>query len=148
MNLNINDDNIGLTLGILPPKVVVPEKDHNKLLNRDLPNQHPIKSIEGLKENGEGTKFLSDDGTYKDLTELVLKILKEQGLISSSLTEEEIQALNNMTCEIDENGNLIINYNDEVLNISFSIEDKNLIVTENIDANFSINETGEMEVSY
>ncbi|MBO5143036.1 MAG: hypothetical protein J6C46_08655, partial [Clostridia bacterium] len=66
-NMNVEGETKELNLGILPPKVVVSEKDHNKLLNRDLPNQHPIKSIEGLEENGDGTKFLSDDGTYKEV---------------------------------------------------------------------------------
>ena len=66
-NMNVEGESKELNLGILPPKVVVSEKDHSKLLNRDLPNQHPIKSIEGLEENGDGTKFLSDDGTYKEV---------------------------------------------------------------------------------
>lgn len=49
-NMNVEGETKELNLGILPPKVVVSEKDHSKLLNRDLPNQHPIKAIEGLKE--------------------------------------------------------------------------------------------------
>lgn len=66
-NMNVEGESKKLNLGILPPKVVITDKDHSKLLNRDLPNQHPIKSIEGLIENGDGTKFLSDDGTYKEV---------------------------------------------------------------------------------
>ena len=101
-------------------------------------------SIDVVQKNDE--LLLKIDESF--LKYFVKETLKEEGLLDSSLTLIEIEALNNMICEIDENGELLINYDDEVLNISFSIEDKNLIVTENIDANFSINENGEMEVSY
>ena len=39
-------------------KVETATKDHDKLDNRDLPDQHPIKAITGLEESLEG---LSDD---------------------------------------------------------------------------------------
>lgn len=38
------------TLGKGVTRVVTVVNEHDKLIGRDLPNQHPINSIEGLKE--------------------------------------------------------------------------------------------------
>ena len=69
--------------------------------------------------------------------------------IDSTLTEEQIEAINNMSCNIDENGNLQMNYDDSVLAINFEIEDGNLIAETNVDSiSFNINSNGEMEAIY
>ena len=47
------------------------------------------------------------------------------------------------------NEELILEYDDEILNIDFTIEEGNLIVTNNVTGlDFSINENGEMEARY
>ena len=44
---------------------------------------------------------------------------------------------------------LILEYDDEVLNVDFSIENKNLIVTNNVTGlDFNINENKELEAIY
>lgn len=53
-----------------------------------------------------------------------------------------------MECTIDEKGELSITYDDTILDLDFQIEDGNLIVYNNINATFSINENGELEVIY
>lgn len=84
-----------------------------------------------------------------DFKQTVINILIEYGLINlSNLTQEQTKALNEMQCSIDENGTLNITYDDTVLDLKFQIEDKNLIINNNINATFSINDNGEMEVYY
>lgn len=60
--------------------VRVPERDHNKLENRDEANQHPIKAISGLR---------------KELTGLNTELSKKVGA-ESVLSNAEIQAILNM----------------------------------------------------
>jgi len=68
--------------------------------------------------------------------------------VTTSLTEEQINAINNMNITTD-NGEIIINYDDETLDFDFNIENENLIVENNVnELDFNINENGEMEVSY
>lgn len=64
------------------------------------------------------------------------------------LTSKQIEALENMSVSIVD-GELVFDYDEEVLDFTFNIEDGNLIVNNNeafID--FNINESNEMEVSY
>lgn len=69
------------------------------------------------------------------------------GSITAELTQEQINAVNNMIVTMDEN--LILEYDDQILKIDFKIEDNNLVVTNNvIGLDFSINENGEMEAIY
>lgn len=98
----------------------------------------------------DGESVLDEDGiAHIDLSQIVVDILIEYGLLKlDELTEEQIQALNDMECVIDENGELNITYDESVLNLDFQIENKNLIVNNNINATFSINDNEEMEVSY
>ena len=85
----------------------------------------------------------------KQIRQVVIDILVEYGLINlESLTEEQRQALNEMECTIDENGELSITYDEKILNLDFQIEDGNLIIDNNINATFNINENGELEVNY
>ena len=68
--------------------------------------------------------------------------------IDGGLTEEQIQAINNMNISIANNG-LIIEYDETVLDLDFSIEDNNLIVTNNVEEiDFNINQNEELEVLY
>ena len=47
-------------------KVETSVKEHNKLLNRDLPNQHPVEAITGLSDTLDGlTTGLSDETTAR-----------------------------------------------------------------------------------
>ena len=89
-------------------------------------------------------------GSSADIRATVIDILVEYGLIElEGLTSEQIQAINNMICEIDENGNLKIDYDDTLLAINFEIENGNLIVENNVDSlSFNINNNGEMEAIY
>ena len=91
-----------------------------------------------------------------DGTNLVIELSNNQTLIidiseyigTTELTQEQINAINNMNVSI-ENGEIILEYDDKVLDINFSLEDKNLIVDDNLNgADFNINENGEMEVLY
>ena len=93
---------------------------------------------------------------YLDGTNLVIELSNNQTLIidiseyigTTELTQEQINAINNMNVSI-ENGEIILEYDDKVLDINFSLEDKNLIVDDNLNgADFNINENGEMEVLY
>lgn len=64
------------------------------------------------------------------------------------LNDETIEAINNMKVSM-ENDELVLEYNDTVLNLDFSIENGELIVDDNVEeADFNINQNGEMEVSY
>lgn len=69
------------------------------------------------------------------------------GSVTTELTQEQINAVNNMIATMD--GDLILEYDDEVLKVDFKIEDNNLVVTNNVTGlDFSINENGEMEAIY
>lgn len=69
------------------------------------------------------------------------------GSVIAGLTEEQKEAINNMVATI--NGDLILEYDDEVLDVEFKIEEDNLIITNNVAGlDFSINENGEMEAIY
>ena len=117
--------------------------DYNLLFNKP--------SINGVELIGNKTldelEISCDCG---DVRSIVISILAEYGLIQlEGLTSEQIAAINNMSCDIDENGNLEINYDDTVLAINFEIENGNLIAETNIDnISFNINSNGEMEAIY
>ncbi len=76
----------------------------------------------------------------------IIKVI-QGGVPQEGLTEKQIQAINEMIVTTDEN--LVLTYDDEVLNVDFTIEDNNLIVTNNVTGlDFNINENGEMEAIY
>ena len=73
----------------------------------------------------------------------------ENLIIKKYLELDAIEAINNMSAEINENGELIINYDSDKLNINYEIIDGNLFFTDNtglIDS--SINKDYELEVIY
>ena len=97
----------------------------------------------------DGVSVVEDKIANIQLKQEVINVLVEYGLITlGSLTDEQIQALNEMECIIDENGELSITYNESALDLGFEIKDGNLIIDNNINATFSINENGELEVIY
>lgn len=105
----------------------------------ELSNKPRINGVELI-----GNKSLDDLGVRN----YVVQILIDYGLIGGGeLTPEQIAALNEMTCEVNQDGNLIITYNENVLDISFVIDDKNLIIDNNINAVFNINNNN-LEVTY
>lgn len=93
---------------------------------------------------------------YLEGTTLIIVLSNGQELsidlssyIDSTLTEEQIEAINNMSCEIDENGNLQMNYDDSTLAVNFKIEYGDLIAETNVGGlSFNINSDGEMEAIY
>lgn len=76
----------------------------------------------------------------------ILSLLKS--IENDTLTTEQIKALDNMVIS-SSNDELILEYDDEVLDVDFNIANQDLIVTNNVTAlNFSINKNGEMEAIY
>jgi hypothetical protein len=76
----------------------------------------------------------------------IIKVI-QGGTVTTELSEEQIQAINEMIATVNEE--LTIEYDDEILDIDFVIEDNNLIVTNNVTGlDFNINENGEMEAVY
>lgn len=64
------------------------------------------------------------------------------------LTPEQIAALNAMGFNIRPDGILTVTYDVRILDVDFRIQGEDLIVDNNIDATFNINNNGEMEVTY
>ena len=127
------------------------------LLKKWLAN-NPLEAVFlSLNPTEEEEIELPDITTYKGMTKIEIDtktqpsnmevVYKGKPVIISELTEEEIEAINNMSISNDENG-LSIAYADDVLDIDFNIQDSELIITNYTNANFSINENGEMEVDY
>lgn len=64
------------------------------------------------------------------------------------VTDEKINAIKNMKVYI-EDGNLIFEYDDEILKLNFSLENGDLIVENSMTGlDFNINENGELEAIY
>lgn len=104
-----------------------------------LTNKPSVNGVELI-----GNKTLEQLGVRN----FVIQILIEYGLIGGGeLTPEQIQALNEMTCVINNDGDLVINYDEQVLNISFSKPGVDLIMDNNINAVFYINNNN-LEVTY
>lgn len=105
----------------------------------ELSNKPRINGVELI-----GNKSLDELG----VRDYVVQILIDYGLIGGGgLTPEQIAALNEMSCVITQEGNLVITYDANILNIAFSIETVNLIMENNINAVFIINNNN-LEVTY
>lgn len=92
-----------------------------------------------------GNKTLEDLG----VREFVIAILREYGLIADDpLTPEEIAALEAMEVEITQDGDLTITYDNQILDLDFEIVGDDLYVNNDIKATFSINNNGELTVTY
>jgi hypothetical protein len=118
-----------------------------------------ISSNECLEGNiGVGIRTIQIKEHYLEDTNLIL-VFEDNSKISidiseyiktnGELTEEQIKAINEMVCEISNNGELYITYDDTVLDIDFNIENGELIVEDNEEnIEFTINEKKEMEAIY
>lgn len=105
-----------------------------------------VKAIEGVKEDLT-TELTEQNEIIITQSSIIEEILKELGILDD-LTDEQITALENMIISI-ENGELVFEYNDDILNIDFNIENENLIVTNGeTKIDFKINENKELEVFY
>lgn len=92
-----------------------------------------------------GNKTLEELG----VREFVIAILREYGLIADDpLTPEEIAALEAMEVEITQDGDLTITYDNQILDLDFEIVGDDLYVNNGIKATFSINNNGELTVTY
>ena len=92
-----------------------------------------------------GNKTLEDLG----VREFVIAILREYGLIADDpLTPEEIAALEAMEVEITQDGDLTITYDSQILDLDFEIVGDDLYIDNGIKATFSINNNGELTVTY
>lgn len=70
MDINIENNNLEVSLSQSSSGGTL---DHAQLINRDANDQHPISAITGLIVSGDGTKFLTDDGQYKELPDYAKK---------------------------------------------------------------------------
>lgn len=105
----------------------------------ELPNKPRINGVELI-----GNKSLDELGVRN----YVVQILIDYGLIGGGeLTPEQIAALNEMSCVITQEGNLVITYDADVLDIAFRRESVNLIMDNNINAVFNINNNN-LEATY
>jgi hypothetical protein len=128
-------------------------KQNNSRLNiNNIDLSSILNTINKLPSSGE----VNVKEHYLEGTNLVIELSNNQTLIidiseyigTSGLTEEQIEAINNMTVSI-ENGELIFEYDDTVLDIDFNIENGELIVEDNEEnIEFTINENKEMEAIY
>lgn len=92
-----------------------------------------------------GNKTLEELG----VREFVIAILREYGLIADDpLTPEEIAALEAMEVEITQDGDLTITYDNQILDLDFEIVGDDLYIDNGIKATFSINNNGELTVTY
>lgn len=92
-----------------------------------------------------GNKTLEELG----VREFVIAILREYGLIADDpLTPEEIAALEAMEVEITQDGDLTITYDNQILDLDFEIVGDDLYINNGIKATFSINNNGELTVTY
>ena len=109
-----------------------------------------IPSISGLDKHVTGIRLENKILilSFNDETELSVDLSPlSNGSVLEELTEEQIKAINEMIAIAGEE--LILEYDNDVLDIDFTIEDNNLIVTNNVaKLNFNINENGEMEAIY
>lgn len=124
---------------LLEPEAVVIGGGGGCCNYNELSNKPRINGVELI-----GNKTLDQLGVRN----FVIQILIEYGLIGGGeLTPEQIQALNEMTCVINNDGDLIITYDNAVLDISFSKSGDDLIIDNNTNAVFYINNNN-LEVTY
>ena len=85
--------------------------------------------------------------TFIDGTVYTIDLKSYSGDDITGLTQEQIEAINNMVAILGED--LVLEYDDKMLDIEFKIENGNMIVTNNVTGlDFSINKNGEMEAMY
>lgn len=116
MDINIENNNLEVSLSQSSSGGTL---DHAQLINRDAKNQHPIEAITGLTRAGDGSKFLSDDGTYKKIeTDIEIKTINNQSLLGEgniniedfimiNSPDEEPELKEKLLSAIDEDGNIV-----------------------------------------
>lgn len=105
-------------------------------------NNVKINAVKIKEHYLEGTNLIL---VLPDSSKLTLDI---SSYIDGGLTEEQIEAINNMTFTIDSE-NLIIEYDETVLDLDFSMDGENLTIENDVDGvDFNINQNGELEVLY
>lgn len=128
-------------------------QQHNSRLNvNNIDLSSILNTINKLPTSGE----VKVKEHHLEGTNLVIELSNNKILIidiseyigTSGLTEEQIEAINNITVSI-ENGELTFEYDNTVLDIDFNIENGELIVEDNEEnIEFTINENKEMEAIY
>lgn len=113
--------------------------DLNNLFNKV--NNLPDKvTVENHYLEGQNVVIVFSDGSklFVDIS----------SYIGGGLTEQQIEAINNMNITI-ENDELIIDYDETILGFDFILQNNNLIVDNTINGtDFNINESKELEVLY
>ena len=100
---NTSFQNIKVENGTVSGSTVPGTTDHSKLINRDLPNQHPISAITGLEEQFIGVaKLYIGSGSMPDDYNIQIDPNGESGdfntkvILSNTMTKEEVvSAINN-----------------------------------------------------
>lgn len=149
-----------------PAKVELIKNENKYIINMDIPRGRPGRDGKD-GSNGSGGGGSSSGGSIDDVvvdgesvvsngianievTAIIRNVLIAYGLITGELTQREKEAINNMSLVIDENGYLLMDYDDVLLDINYSINsDGELLFTENrglIDS--KINNDEELEVIY
>ena len=148
---------------------IIPEEEL-EISNIELDTEKVYPELENIEitPSGKEQKFKSEKYGYNEITVKAIKI-KEHYLDNKNLilvfndnsklsidiseyigevTDEKINAIKNMKVYI-EDGNLIFEYDDEILKLNFSLENGDLIVENSMTGlDFNINENGELEAIY
>ena len=103
-----------------------------------------------ISESSNGVTFECDRVPQNDLTFRISSFnVSKKDEPSGGLTPEQIEAINQMETYINNNGELMLDYNDSVLDINFEINGRNLYVDNNIEQlDFNINSNNELEAIY
>lgn len=116
--------------------------DLKNLFNKinDLPNK---VAVEKHYLEGQNIIIVLTDGSK------IIVDISEYIVTSGELTQEQIEAINNMEFFISADGDLIADYDDTLLDIEFFIDEGLLIANNNEEKlDFTINDLGEMEAIY
>lgn len=106
-------------------------------------DESKIKSLKTIQLVNKDLVF-----TFTDESKISVDLSSLCGGSSGGLTSSQINAIENMRL-FTEDKNLAIYYDENELPINFYMEDKNLIVDEDIDDfEFNVNDDGELEINY
>jgi hypothetical protein len=111
--------------------------------------------VQGIFEGGTDTSdatataedILLGETAYVNGAKITGAIETYDGSIADTITEEQIKAIHETSIVLGDE--LQISYDETVLDISFSMQDGNLIIDDNMEsATFRINDNKELEVEY
>lgn len=101
-----------------------------------------VNAVKIIEHYLEGTNLIL---VLPDSSKLTLDV---SSYIDGGLTQEQIEAINNMTVSLEDNI-LVIDYDETILDFIFSIDETDLIIENNTsDIDFNINENEELVVMY